>query len=87
MTREMIWEAVKRSINEVLPDLATFDLSQKNSLRNLGANSVERAEIIMLTLAQLKLKIPMVEFAQAKDIEELVEFFYRHHQSQTQSQG
>lgn len=87
MTREMIGEAVKKSINEVLPDLATFDLSQKNSLRNLGANSVERAKIIMLTLAQLKLKIPMADFAKAQNIEELVEIFYAHHHSQTQSQG
>ena len=87
MTRKMIGEAVKKSINEVLPDLATFDLSQKNSLRNLGANSVERAEIITLTLAQLKLKIPMVDFAQAKSIEELIEIFYGHQQLQNQFQG
>lgn len=80
MTREMIWEVVKKSINEVLPDLATFDFSQKNSLRNLGVNSVDRAEIIMLTLAQLKLKIPMVDFVQAKSIEELIEIFYGHQQ-------
>lgn len=72
-SRNEVWDALNTSILEVLP--ITHPIKAEESLRDLGANSVDRAEIIMLTLARLKLKIPLVEFASAKNIAGLMDVF------------
>jgi len=56
---------------EVLPDLGTRPLGGADSLRELGANSIDRAEILMLTTATLGLRIPLVELAQPRNVGEL----------------
>lgn len=54
------------------PNFENHDFSRTDSLRDLGANSIDRAEIIMLTLESLSLRIPLVELAGAKNLDELV---------------
>lgn len=73
MTRDDVWQALKTSILEVFPEFATRNINPEGSLRELGANSVDRAEILMLTLARLKLKIPLIELASAKNMAGLVD--------------
>lgn len=77
MERETIWEALKKNIFELFPEYKQLTINPTDSLRELGANSVDRAEIIMLTLSHLKLQIPLIEFAKAKNLDELVDIFYQ----------
>lgn len=79
MTRDDIWNALKTSILEIFPEYVTKNISQEENLHDLGANSIDRAEIIMLTLMRLKLKIPLIKFAQTKNIGGLVDIFYQQH--------
>lgn len=76
--RDQVLAALKSSIIEVFPEFVTQELCLEKSLQNIGANSIDRAEIIMLTMERLKLKKPMLDFAQAKNIGELVDIFFRH---------
>jgi polyketide biosynthesis acyl carrier protein len=55
----------------VIPALADHPFKPSDSLKALGANSVDRADIIMLTLETLSLKIPLIEMARAENIGEL----------------
>jgi polyketide biosynthesis acyl carrier protein len=48
---------------------------------DLGANSVERAEILTLTMEALFLQIPRIELFRAKSIGELVYVLYEKIQS------
>ncbi|MBP6919314.1 MAG: hypothetical protein KBB94_10420 [Legionellaceae bacterium] len=60
---------------EVLPQSIEAAITPLQSLRTLGANSIDRAEIITLTLKQLNLKILLIEFATAKNLGELTNIF------------
>ncbi|MBA2649836.1 MAG: acyl carrier protein [Legionella sp.] len=78
MIYDGVWQALKSSILEVLPVKSEHTLQPEESLRQLGANSIDRAEIIMLTMARLELKIPLIEFSQAKNIASLIDIFLTH---------
>lgn len=55
----------------VIPKLEGYQFQQDDSLKELGANSIDRSEIIMMTLESLYLKTPLIEFASAENIEDL----------------
>lgn len=76
MTRDDIFRVLKMAIREVLFELSDEQIVTSASLRELGANSIDRAEIVVQTIAQLKLKMSLVEFASARNIGELVDVLY-----------
>jgi polyketide biosynthesis acyl carrier protein len=47
------------------------------SLRELGANSIDRADILMQTMSDLNVKLSMVEFASAKNIGDIASIFQK----------
>lgn len=75
MDKDQIFSIIKQNIVDVVPDLANRTIAIEDSLKDLGANSVDRAEIIIKSMAALQLKVPLVEFGQAKNIQELVNIF------------
>lgn len=75
MEREEIFAIIKQNIIEIVPELANHSIMMTDSLRELGANSIDRAEILIKSMASLKLKIPLVDLGQAKNIEALVDIF------------
>lgn len=73
MRREIALNALKNSLYEVFPEFINYNLQENDSLRDLGANSIDRAEIITLTLSHLKINISLVEFAKSKNIKEIID--------------
>src|SRR5436309_15535318 len=71
MNVQDIFEVVILHVREVLPELTSHDFKFTDSLRELGANSIDRSEIIAMTLDSLSLNIPLVEVARAQNIGEL----------------
>ena len=71
MTIEEIFAIIVGHTREVLPGLDDHAFQFSDSLRELGANSIDRSEIVMLTLESLSLKIPMIEVAKAENMGEL----------------
>lgn len=71
-----ILKLIARHSCEVIPDLEGHDFKASDRLVDLGANSVDRAEIIMMTMEALSLQIPRVALFGAKNIGELVDVFY-----------
>jgi polyketide biosynthesis acyl carrier protein len=43
---------------------------------DLGANSIDRMDIIVQSMNDLKVKIPMIEFGRLKNIEGIVEVLF-----------
>ncbi|MCX4743984.1 acyl carrier protein [Kitasatospora sp. NBC_01287] len=58
---------------EVLPELADHTFVPSDELQELGADSVDRAEIVSLVLESLALDIPRAELFGPQDIGELAE--------------
>ncbi|SYX85253.1 acyl carrier protein [Paenibacillus alvei] len=75
MTRESIFQIIVEHIREVLPELAGKQITQEDSLRELGANSVDRMEILVSVMQTLGVKIPMIKFGKASNIGDLVHIF------------
>lgn len=76
MNQEQIFEIIIGHVREVLPELETHAFQQTDSLRALGANSIDRADILMMTLESLSLNIPLPEMAKAENIGELASIIH-----------
>ena len=76
MTEDEVFQTIARHVREVIPDLETHPFKPTDSLRALGANSIDRSEIIMLTLETLSLSIPLIEMARAENIGELASIIH-----------
>jgi polyketide biosynthesis acyl carrier protein len=72
MTKEHVYEVVKKNIVEVLPDVKQELISLERTLKELGANSIDRMEVVTMSMEELGVKIPLVSFAQVSNIEGLV---------------
>ncbi len=69
--KNQIVEKIRENLVEIIPELEGKNISNDELLVNLGANSVDKAEIIVLTLEQIQKEIPRIELASAQTINEL----------------
>lgn len=76
MNVKEIFDLITLNTRQVLPDLEGHAFQETDSLSELGANSVERSEIIMMTLEDLELAISLVETYGPSNIGELAEFLH-----------
>jgi len=81
MIESDLFALVTENICEVLPDLKNHNFQYSDRLVDLGANSVDRAEIVARTMEALSLKIPRVELFGVKNIGELTQLLYQKLQS------
>lgn len=76
MSKEEIFEILKEQILEIIPELDLSEVTMKDSLKEIGANSVDRADIIIVTMESLDIRIPMIQFGKAANIGDIVEIMY-----------
>jgi polyketide biosynthesis acyl carrier protein len=58
---------------EVLPQLAEHDFIRSDQLEDLGADSVDRAEIVSLVMESLSLRIPRTALSGPANVGELAD--------------
>ena len=73
--RATIKQKIQEHLLEVLPELQIKTLQDSDRLADLGANSVDRADIVMMTMESFDLDIPRIELFGAQNIGELVTLF------------
>lgn len=71
-----VFEVVKNNILEILPKVTADMVTPEHSLSELGANSVDRMEVITLSMADLNLNIALLSFAGVSNIGGLVDVLY-----------
>lgn len=76
MNQTNVLEIIIRHAREVLPGLANHRFQADDSLRELGANSIDRSEIVMMAMESLSLSIPLIEVARANSVGELAEILH-----------
>ena len=81
MNQETIFKTIVRIICEVIPKLEGHAFQPDDRLADLGANSIDRAEIVTMTLEALSLSIPRVELSEGKNIGDLTRIIYAKSQS------
>jgi polyketide biosynthesis acyl carrier protein len=73
MKRDDILQLIVTHAREILPGLEDHAFTETDSLRNLGANSMDRSEIVMMTLEALDMDMPLAETVKANNIGELAQ--------------
>ncbi|MGD9365532.1 MAG: phosphopantetheine-binding protein [Desulfobacteraceae bacterium] len=76
MTYNEIFDKFKQSILLTIPKIDPHAISLDRDLSSLGANSIDRVEIIVNTLAEMNLRIPLVDFGNKKDIKSIIDHMY-----------
>jgi polyketide biosynthesis acyl carrier protein len=76
MNKEEIVAIIARHAREVIPGLQGHSFQATDALKDLGANSIDRSEIVMMTLESLSLNIPLIEIARAGNIGELASILH-----------
>ncbi|MCW8876732.1 MAG: acyl carrier protein, partial [Kangiellaceae bacterium] len=61
---------------EVIPRLKDHQFKHDDALKDLGANSIDRSEIVMMTLESLSLNIPLITIAKAENLGELASILH-----------
>jgi len=78
MDKTDIFSVIKTKILEALPELENQEIQMTQSLKGLGASSVDRVEISQNSMEALGLKIPRTEMGGIENIQSLVDLFYKH---------
>jgi polyketide biosynthesis acyl carrier protein len=75
MTNSEVLDLIAQRTREVLPGLDSHQFIASDRLVDLGANSVDRAEIVMLVQESLGLSVPRVEMFGPTNVGELAHLF------------
>jgi polyketide biosynthesis acyl carrier protein len=75
MTKTELLDLIARHTRDIVPGLDGHQFVASDRLADLGANSVDRAEIAMLVQESLGLSVPRVELFGPKNIGELADLF------------
>jgi len=74
VNRPQVNAIVRETIARVLPSVSEAAIRGDRHLRDLGADSVDRVEIILTLLDRLHVNEPMSSFSQLPDVDALVAF-------------
>jgi len=77
LNQEKIFELIVNHSRAVVPKLEGHEFQPSDRLSDLGANSVDRADILMLTMESVSLQIPRVELFGATNMGELAALFHQ----------
>lgn len=76
MTKTGILDLIAQHARDIVPGLDEHQFVPSDRLADLGANSVDRAEIAMLVQQSLGLSVPRIELFGPKNIGELADLFF-----------
>ena len=71
--KDNVIQLIKENLIEIIPELEDTNIPNDVTLVDLGANSIDRGELITLTLERLDLDISRIEFVSAQTILELAD--------------
>lgn len=76
VSREAVERVLRETIAAVLPSVPADAIAGNKHLQDLGADSVDRVEMILMLLDRLHLDEPMSSFSRLPDIDALVTFLH-----------
>ncbi|MEW2441162.1 phosphopantetheine-binding protein [Micromonospora marina] len=73
-----VFEVVKASLVEVVPDVDPASVTAGRTLSDLGCTSIDRAEVVTLAMERLGIVVPISEFRDVNDLDRIVELLRKH---------
>jgi len=77
MTREEIWDVIKKHLADAVDDLDVASIDTSKSMKDYGANSLDLVEVVSRSMRELKVKVPRAELNQLTDINGLIDLFHK----------
>ena len=68
---DSILEIITTTIHSIVPDLSDKPITASDTMSQLGLDSVERQEVVILTLEAIGLEIPLVQLRGPRTIGDL----------------
>ena len=75
MTREQILGVIQENVRKTVPEAENIVLTEKMSLSDYGADSLDIVEVVSRSMKDLQIKVSRSELMLADDLEELVDLF------------
>jgi polyketide biosynthesis acyl carrier protein len=69
---------IRASAVEIVPEIDPDDVQPHHSLAELGCNSIDRADIMAMTMEELGVAVPITELADLRDVGALAQVLRRH---------
>jgi len=73
MTREEMFDVVKANMSTIIEGARGKEISEKQSMKDFGADSLEMVEVVSRSMKQCRRKIKRTELAQAKNLGDLLD--------------
>jgi polyketide biosynthesis acyl carrier protein len=73
MDKNAIMILIKKHIIQLFPEVTEEDIQPDVKMADLGANSIDRADIVVAVMEELGIKIPLVSLGKAKNIGDLAD--------------
>ncbi len=75
MTRDDIWNVIKKHLADAVDDLDVDSIDTSKSMKDYGANSLDLVEVVSRSMRELKVKVPRAELNQLTNIDGLIDLF------------
>ena len=72
MDKEEMFSVLKHNIKSVLPIIDESTIHVEKTLKEIGANSIDRMEILTSTLETTGIHVALTELARAKKIKDII---------------
>lgn len=78
MTDDPMLEIVRRCVTTVVPEIAPDSVTGDRTLAELGCDSVDRAEVVVMAMAEAGVSVPVAEFGRDRPISSIVDVLRRY---------
>ena len=73
MTRNEMFEVLTTNIRAIIEGARDKEITEQDSMRNFGADSLEMVEVVSRTMKQCRRKVKRTDLAQAKNLGDLLD--------------
>lgn len=78
MTEQDLFEVVRRHISEVLPEVDADSIQLDQNMRELGANSIDRMDVVIGVQDELGIGVPSEALSKVHNLRSLVAVLQAH---------
>lgn len=75
VTRDEMFAVVKSNIQEIVESAKGVEIKETDSMRDLGADSLEIVEVVSRSMKALRIKVPRTELSGARNLKDLLDLF------------
>lgn len=76
MENEAVFEIVKKHLCEIVEDIDPDTVTRSESMKDLGASSLDMVEVVSCAMRELRVRVPRAELSGLEDIGGLVDLLH-----------